>query len=391
VVIFSINSHIRFIRGIWNNFRKVKRRCKMSRRIRSSIIFCFSIIFAIGFFAGKSCFAEEKRWWPFPVVEFSKGTPQVVEYIPLEKAAKKWNIVTLLPHLKDTSWVTADYGLVLEAKRLGVKLTILDAGGYDNLNKQLSQYDDAMAMKADAIISGVISEGGLTKKFEEGMAKGIVNIGLINPIYESKITATVYNDVKYFGAAAADVVVEEFKNSTKVRVAIFPGPAGSGWAEDITKAFRDRLDEKAKGKFEILTEKYGDAGKSVQLKLVEDVLQAYDNIDLLYGCNPMAEVAINVLKEAGQEGKTKIMASYETPDLLPAIRKGDVIGMISEQNVAIARICVDLAIRALEKKPTGFSSNLQPLAKAITKDNIQTIPLDWAFAPDDYQPVYKVD
>jgi protein TorT len=335
--------------------------------------------------------AAEKQWWPFRVVEFSQGKPRGVDYVPLDKASKKWNIVTLLPHLKDTSWVTANYGLVMEAKRLGVKLTILDAGGYDNLNRQLSQYDDAIAMKADAIITGVISEGGLSKKFEEGMAKGIVNVSLINPVYEAKVTAGVYNDVKFFGQAAADTVIEEFKDSPKTRIAIFPGPAGSGWAEDITQAFRNRLEEKAQGKFQVLTEKYGDAGKSVQLKLVEDVLQTYDDIDLLYGCNPMAEVAINVLKEAGLMDKTKIMASYETPDLLPAIKKGEVIGMISEQNVAIARICVDLAVRALEGKPTGFSSRLQPLAKAITKDNITTIPLDWSYAPEGFRPVYSVD
>jgi protein TorT len=364
----------------------------MLREIKNCAVMFFLVATVMMTFAAEECFGQEKHWWPFAVMDFSDSKPKVVEYVPLkEKASKKWNIVALLPHLKDTSWVTADYGLVMEAKQRGVKLTILDAGGYDNLNKQLSQYDDAVAMKADAILAAVISEGGLKKKLEEGMSKGIVNIGLINPIYEANITAAVYNDVKLGGRAAANVVIDEFKNFSKVRVAIFPGPAGSGWAEDITQAFKDRLEEITPGKFEILAEKYGDAGKSVQLKLVEDVLQTYDQIDLLYGCNPMAEVAINVLKEAGLEKEIKIMASYETPDLLPAIRKGEVIGMVSEQNVAIARLCIDLAIRALENKPTGFSSRLQPIANAITKDNITTIPLDKSFAPDDFRPVYKVD
>jgi protein TorT len=363
----------------------------MSTRSRYCVIGVLIVGIILGALVTNQSYAKEKPWWPFPVLDFSKGTPRMVQYIPLKKASKKWNIVALLPHLKDTSWVTADYGLVMEAKRLGVKLTILDAGGYDNLNRQISQYDNAVAMGADAIITGVISEAGMRKKFEQGMAKGIVNIVLINPVYKVNVTASIYNDVKFFGAAAADVVMKEFKDTPKVRVVIFPGPAGSGWAEDITKSFRDRLKEKTGDKFEILAEKYGDAGKSVQLKLVEDALQAYDKIDLLYGCNPMAEVAVNVLKEAGLVGKTKIMASYETPDLLPMIRKGEVIGMISEQNVANARVSVDLAVRALEKKPTGFSSHLQPVARAITKDNINKIHLDWAFQPANYRPVFKVD
>jgi protein TorT len=285
----------------------------------------------------------------------------------------------------------ANYGLVEEAKRQGVKLTILEAGSYDNLNKQVSQYDDAIQMGAQAIITSVISEGGMNKKFKEGMEKSIVNIGMINPIKEAPLDGKVFNDVVFGGQAAADVVIEEFKDKDKVRVVIFPGPAGSGWAEDLTKAFRERLEAKVPGKFEILAETYGDAGKSVQLKLVEDALQTYDNIDLLYGCNPMAEVAVNLVKEAGLSGKTKIMASYETPGLLPAIRAGEVLGMISEQNVAISKICLDLAVRALEKKPTGFGNFLQPLATAITNSNIKTIPMDWCYAPDNFNPVFKVD
>lgn len=336
--------------------------------------------------------AAEKPWWPFKVVESSTGKAKVVDYVPLQgKATKKWNIVALFPHLKDTSWLSANYGLVMEAKRQGVRLTILEAGGYDNLNKQVSQYDDAIQMGADAILTSVISEGGMSKKFKEGKDKGIVNIGVINPIEQAPLDGKVYNDVVIGGEAAADVVMEEYKNQDKVRVLIFPGPAGSGWAEGLSNAFKARLAAKAPGKFEILAETFGDAGKSVQLKLVEDSLQTYDNIDLLYGCNPMAEVAINVVKEAGLSDKVKIMASYETPGLLPAIRAGEVLGMISEQNVAIARICLDLAVRALEKKPTGFGNLLQPLAASITNKNINNIPMDWCYAPKDFKPVFRVD
>ena len=112
-------------------------------------------------------------------------------------------------------------------------MTILEAGSYDNLAKQVSQYDDAVQMGADAIITAVISEGGMAKKFKEGMDKGIVNIGLINPIIDAPLDGKVFNDLVLGGQAAADVVIEEFKNKDKVRVVTFPGPAGSGWAEGL--------------------------------------------------------------------------------------------------------------------------------------------------------------
>ena len=82
------------------------------------------------------------------------GSQQTVEYTPLPKASKPWNICVLFPHMKDTFWVAADYGVVEEAKRMGVNMTMYQAGGYENLPKQLSQFDDCMAGNFDAISSG---------------------------------------------------------------------------------------------------------------------------------------------------------------------------------------------------------------------------------------------
>ncbi|WP_292694936.1 hypothetical protein [Mesorhizobium sp.] len=42
-----------------------------------------------------------------------------IDYVPLEKAEKPWKLCVLFPHLKDSYWVSVDYGIVKEAKRLG--------------------------------------------------------------------------------------------------------------------------------------------------------------------------------------------------------------------------------------------------------------------------------
>ena len=104
----------------------------------------------------------------------TSGSQKVVEYSPLAKASKPWNICVLFPHMKDTFWVAVDYGVVEEAKRMGVNMTLYQAGGYENVPKQLSQFDDCMAGNFDAIIVGPISEAGLDKKFAEGVKAGKV-------------------------------------------------------------------------------------------------------------------------------------------------------------------------------------------------------------------------
>ena len=56
--------------------------------------------------------------------------------------------------MKDTFWVAVDYGIVEEAKRMGVNMTLYQAGGYENLPQQLAQFDDCMAGNFDAIVVG---------------------------------------------------------------------------------------------------------------------------------------------------------------------------------------------------------------------------------------------
>jgi len=331
------------------------------------------------------------KWWPFPVNDSKDGKVEQFQYEPLEgKASKKYNIVALIPHMKDKTWLACNYGLIKEAERQGVKLTILQAGGYENLSVQLSQYDDAIAMGADAILVGVISEGGMSKKVQEGADKGIIQISMINPVYESPFTASVYCDSLTMGNVAGQVAVDYFGDKPEVRTVILPGPQGSGWAEKFSGGFQDVV--KKTGRFIILDENFADTSKSVQLRLVEDSLQSYENIDLFFGNTPMCEVAINVLKEAGLAGKTNILAAYANEDIINGIKNNDIIGCVVEHCVAQARIAIDLAVRELEGKQfSGRGKILQVVPVGVTSANVATIDLSGTFAPASYKPVYVVN
>ena len=107
------------------------------------------------------------QWWPVKVYNMDSGKPVEADYAPLPKAAKPWKLCVLFPHMKDTFWVAVDYGIVQEAKRMGVNMTLYQAGGYENLPQQLSQFDDCMAGNFDAIIVGPISEAGLTRQIRK--------------------------------------------------------------------------------------------------------------------------------------------------------------------------------------------------------------------------------
>ncbi len=141
----------------------------------------------------------DSNWWPAKYYNLDSGSPKVAEYVPLEKASKPWNICVLFPHMKDTFWVAVDYGVVEEAKRMGVNLTLYQAGGYENLPKQLSQFDDCLAGNFDAIVIGPISEAGLDKQFAKGVASGKPIISTVNPVSKATVTSKMTVDFDTMG------------------------------------------------------------------------------------------------------------------------------------------------------------------------------------------------
>jgi protein TorT len=350
----------------------------MSRR-KSTLILAASLL-AVGVPKGYAA-----DWWPAKVYDLNNGKAAEVGYVPLQKAEKKWNICILFPHLKDSLWVAADYGAVEEAKRLGVKITLFQAGGYENLPKQLSQFDDCVASKPDAIITGAISEAGLAKKFQEGLDKKIPQVALINPVANAPVTAKVSVDYPTMGELSGQYLLDTHPGKP-VKVAVFPGPQGAGWPESFLKGF----DEKLKGSTAQITDtKWGDTGVAVQLKLVEDSLQTNSDIDVIWGAPPAIEAAVSAVKDAGKRGQIDLLPSYENQAMLDFLKNGDVKGFPTLAPVLEARIAIDIAVRILEGKPYMKAPMIVP--EMITKENLEKANLGNIFAPANWQPVYSVD
>ncbi len=332
--------------------------------------------------SGGSAMAQEK-WWPIKVFDATSGKNVPVEYSPLPKAAKPWKICVLFPHMKDSFWVAVAYGIVEEAKRMGVNMTLYEAGGYENLPKQLSQFDDCMASGFDAIVVGAISEAGLSQKFKEGIAKGKPVISTVNPVAKAETTAKMFVEFDTMGKQTGDYLVQNLKGKG-AQVVTFPGPAGSGWAESFNDGFKAAI----KGtKVKLLDEKFGDSGVAVQLKLVQDALQTYPDINVIWGTAPTAEAAIGAVAEVGRND-IMIMSSYENQAMLDALNKGEILGFATQYPVLEGRVAIDMAVRALEKKP--LMKYVKPIPDMVAKSNQSKINMGLVLAPASWKPVYSV-
>jgi len=327
--------------------------------------------------------AAQEKWWPVKIYDFDSGNKKVVEYSPLAKASKPWNICVLFPHMKDTFWVAVDYGVVEEAKREGVNMTLFQAGGYENLPKQLSQFDDCMAGNFDAIIVGPISEAGLAKKFQEGMAAGKVIISTVNPAPKANITSKMFVSFTTMGEQTGGYLVDYLRGK-EAKAGTFPGPAGSGWAEEFLTGFKKAT---TGHNVTIVAEKFGDSGVAVQLGLIQNALQAFPDMNVIWGCAPAVEAAIGAVADAGRSG-ILIESSYENQAMLDDLNSGKILGFATQYPVLEGRIAIDTAVRALEKKEHFKYGETIP--DMIAKSNLDKINMSLVLAPADFKAAYSI-
>jgi protein TorT len=344
---------------------------------------------AAGAFVIAPAFAAE--WYPAKVQvwdpPFNMDSPRKdVEYTPLEKAAKPWQICVSFPHMKDSYWMAVDYGVVEQSKDLGVKMQLVEAGGYTNLAKQISQIEDCVAAGAQGVVIGAISFDGLNNLVSEIKSKNIPVIDVINGMSSKDISAKSLVSFGEMGSKAGEYLAKLHpKGSGVVKVAWFPGPPGAGWVEAGNKGFLDAVKD---SDIQVVATKYGDTGKEVQLKLIEDVLEANPDIQFIVGTSPTAEAATGLLKDRGLEGKIKVLAYYFTPPVYQGIKDGTIMAAPTDSAVLQGRIAIDQVVRILEGKP--YLKHVGPALYVIDSKNVNDFDKSSSLAPDDFKPTFNV-
>jgi len=310
------------------------------------------------------------------------------QYMPPDHASRPWRICASIPHLKDDYWLAVNFGLVNEAKRMGVALNLYEAGGYENLATQQSQIAECVAKnKAEALIIGAISADGLNSVIADYIAKGIPVIDLINGINSDKITARVAADFYDMGFAAGKYLtsLQSDAPNKAVKVAWFPGPAGAAWVEAGDKGFRAALNGSS---LSILEGGFGDTGIAAQTRLIEAVLDSHPDIDFIAGTAVSAEAAVQVLQKRKLEQQIKVIAYYFGPGVYRGIKRGAILAAPSDSQAVLARISIDQAVRALEKQP--MIRHLGVTIKMVDLKSLSEFDLNSSIAPAGFRPIFSV-
>lgn len=350
-----------------------------NRSIRNMLLFAGAL--------SVSAATSAAEWFPLQVNSMgADGQVSVVEYRGMESAAQPWKICAAYPHLKDSFWMAANYGMVEEAKRLGLQLQVMDAGGYPNLNNQISQIENCVSGGAQAVILGAVSRDGLNNLLVELKKKQIPVVDVFNGVSSEDVGAHVLASPYAEGYNSGQYLVKRHpEGSPKVKVAWLPGPAGAGFVEQFDLGFKEGVKG---GAIEVVETKYGDLGKEVQTRLIEDVLQTHKSLDYIVGSAVTAEAGVPVLRSRNRLGEVKLVALYMTPGVYQGIKQKAIEASFLEPAVNIARMSVNEAVKLLENK--DVLRTIIPVGRFYDQTNIDELNTDEAFAPLSFRPVFRV-
>lgn len=331
---------------------------------------------------------EADAWYPTAVTVWpergfeTEGTEQQYSPIGSDQVTQAWEICASFPHLADAYWLAADYGVIQQARDLGVNMTVVEAGGYGNLDTQIQQIEDC-AQNSDAIIIGAISSDGLNPTIERLKADGKIVIDFINGVSSPDTTAQSLISYREIAAQTASYLLEASAGD-EVTVAWFPGPKGAGFAEEANNGFAATLEG---SNVTIVNTQWGNTDKQSQTQLIEDALAANPDVDFIAGNAVAAEAAGPVLRDRGLTDEIGVLSYYMTPGTHTGLQDGTVLAAAADPAVLTSRIATDLAVRALEGQE--FEVHVAPALQVIDQAALSTWDTWTTLAPDDWSAQFS--
>ncbi len=317
--------------------------------------------------------------------------PTKIQYSFLTSVSKSWKVCAVYPHLKDSYWLSINYGMVEQAKKLGITLKVLEAGGYSNLEKQQSQLIACRHWGADAIILGTVDTQAYNGKLSTLIGNIPVflmtnDIDFTDPDIRQHVKAKVGVDWYEMGKAAGTYLAKQHpKGSGKVRIAWLPGPQLRGGTKPVTKGFKAAI---ANSDIDIITTLWADNSKELQRNLLQQLFTDYKNIDYIVGGAVAAEVAISELR-TNHISNIKIVSTYLSHGVYRGLRRHKILFAPTDKMVEQARLSIDQTVRYLEKKTIAL--DISPLIVDLKPQYLPSTVIRDSLSPAEFRPSFYVN
>lgn len=258
---------------------------------------------------------------------------------------RRYRLGVLFPFLAAPFWANEAYGVLDQAKELGVDVVWLSADGYDNIDKQTSQMEDLVSQKVDAILLAATSYTGTARAVDRARDAGIPVITHVTSSSSSGVVAAVLDDDEEIGREQARHMRQALQGTGEV--VMLNGPAAAEWSSRRVAGFKAEL-ARSFPNIRIVSEKFGIPDRADANRLAEDLIVTFPKIAGIFTvADGMAMGAVDALKRAGKQGKVIVTTASFSRETVPYIKNGFIAVNVDENPVLIGRTAVNTAVRYL--------------------------------------------
>lgn len=324
---------------------------------------------------------------PWPLQHWSgdhtQGTAAAASAAP--RPSRGWTVCAVYPHLKDNYWLAVNFGMADEARRLGIGLTMRAANGYEDLEQQRERVNECTAdARTDALLVSTVSFSGLNDLLQAYGARHPV-LALGNDIDSAAVHGKIGVPWYQLGWQIGRWLAERHPaGSAPIDIGWFPGPRTAGWVS-IDRGFRAAITDSA---VRLAVVKWGDTGRSTQRRLVEDALDEQPGLRYLVGNAPMAETAIGEVHRRNLQAQIGIVASYLTPGVHDALRRGRILAAVTDFPVLQGRLAMRQVLASLEGQ--AVEAHIGPRVELVEGHDLARYRVDWMLPPAGFEPVFEV-
>jgi ribose transport system substrate-binding protein len=287
-----------------------------------------------------------------------------------------------MPDSSESFWVSMDYGVQQEAKKLGVKVITASAGGDANANQQISQIQDLVQRGVKGLVVGATDANAVTPVVDQAIGQNIPVVGASSLPNSKKLTSSVFTDNIGMGTIEAQCLGTAMGG--KGSVAMLVGPAGQIWADLRAKGFTDTLKKQFPGIKVVASTRLAD-NRNAALTTAQDWLQRFPTLGGIYSVtDDTGAGAVDAIQAAHKTGSIKVSASNFSPAAQQLLEKRLFVCTAAQQIVTQGEQALLQAVNAAKKNPVK-AVVVTPVVK-LTKDNVGQTSFEKLQAPAGFKP-----
>jgi ribose transport system substrate-binding protein len=258
-------------------------------------------------------------------------------------------------------------------------VTLKLAEGVTDTAAQADQIETLIAGKPDALVVLPNEGEALTPVALKAMEAGIPVINVDREFSEDGAYRTLITGDNYgIGYQAGNYFADELK--CKGNVVEIQGIAGISVTEQRSQGFKDALQRRCEGSVKIVASQPADFLPDKGLTVMENILQAQDQIDAVYTHDDdMAEGVVAAIENAGREGEMFLTGAGGSKAAMDRIKAGGLYRATFLYNPSMSSSAINLA--RLVAQGSGMQDLAEPevptkitvAATTVTKDNVDEV------------------